>query len=574
MANIKLTGHTWDTSGIYDAEQEKTQAEVNSGLKTAVLQKFPYYSKSEYGTVSTEEMLSFPTTGLLKSVDGTVDASQTVYKTTDFVPLDGVTGIYRTGSTAQFALWTYCFYDENKIFLGSEAETTNYEIVEYDGKQVTWLDLSDYPTAKYIRISWSTTRTYTYWAVSGIPSYIYDVPQIIIGGKNVYNGIETVGDITIDVPNGDNLFNPDFTDGGYIDASNEVVEASNFKYTADYTEVDSIYHSTLYVKLSEQVDPFVFTFVKSNYDYITQIGVDSTSDTITIPANSKYFRVYTRKTFAGTVMISYTDTAYEEYSTAKKVPVSALVGNTGTVLKGKNVVFLGDSIFGNVQIDSGVANKFAELTGADVHNFAFGGTQATLHSGSTAYALAWQKFDGVSVASAIADNDYSDMEDAISSGDASDMPTYFSETVTALGSYDWTKCDYIIADWGTNDWTSGASIADYKSALAEIVSTILTAYPNIIFIETTPFMRFFNVGGTFYNSSVYDYREDGVYLKDFADAAIEELTAQPYSLQVIDCYNIGINDYTRTNFFTSPDWTHHNAKGRVRIATYLANEIA
>ena len=35
MSNIKLTGHTWDTSGIYDAAEGKTQAEVNSGLKTA-----------------------------------------------------------------------------------------------------------------------------------------------------------------------------------------------------------------------------------------------------------------------------------------------------------------------------------------------------------------------------------------------------------------------------------------------------------------------------------------------------------------------------------------------------------
>lgn len=41
MSNIKLSGHTWDTSGIYDAEQEKTQKQVNadvSEVKTAFTQ--------------------------------------------------------------------------------------------------------------------------------------------------------------------------------------------------------------------------------------------------------------------------------------------------------------------------------------------------------------------------------------------------------------------------------------------------------------------------------------------------------------------------------------------------------
>ena len=39
MANIKLDGHTWDTSGVYDAEQAKTQKEINadvSDLKSAI----------------------------------------------------------------------------------------------------------------------------------------------------------------------------------------------------------------------------------------------------------------------------------------------------------------------------------------------------------------------------------------------------------------------------------------------------------------------------------------------------------------------------------------------------------
>lgn len=267
--------------------------------------------------------------------------------------------------------------------------------------------------------------------------------------------------------------------------------------------------------------------------------------------------------------------SFQAYSVFHMIKEDALPkhlpSNQSHILNGKNIVFLGDSIFGNDQSATGVANKFADLTGANVSNFAFGGTRATLHEGSSPYALGWQKFDGISVANSIANGDYDDMEDAIESG-AMSQPAYFATTLAKLKVYDWSKCDYIIADWGTNDWTGGASVNDYKNALKQIVQTILTAYPQIVFIEVTPFIRFFEDGGTFYNSSVYDYRHDGVFLKDFADA-VSILSDQPCNLQVIDCYNIGINDFTRTGFFSNGDWTHHDARGRKRIATYLANKI-
>lgn len=46
MANIKLTGHTWDTSGIYDAEQEKTQKQVNADVSEfqTIIGIIPSYS--------------------------------------------------------------------------------------------------------------------------------------------------------------------------------------------------------------------------------------------------------------------------------------------------------------------------------------------------------------------------------------------------------------------------------------------------------------------------------------------------------------------------------------------------
>lgn len=410
-----------------------------------------------------------------------------------------------------------------------------------------------------------------YSVVSPVP-YFEKVDTIETDITNV----ETVlSDISEETPANANLFKPNYTEGYYIDASNVIQPGANWKYTPEYIRVESSLYSKLYVKLSVTVDTFVFIWVDKDYN---PTGGSSSvpnllSKVIDIPENAYYFRIYTRVGYSGDVMMSYTDTNYVAYDEDHKVDAGSIDGYfaAGNVLNNKNVVFLGDSIFGRNQSESGISNLFHYFTNANVANFAFGGTRATLHPGSTPNALGWQKFDGISIANAIANGDFTDQEAAIAGG-AMGEPAYFSTSLAALEAYDFSDCDYIVAEWGTNDWTGGASINDYKNALRNIVQTILTAYPQIVFILATPFMRFFEDNGNFYNSSVYDYRNDGVYLSDFVDATAV-LSEQPYNLQIVDCYNIGINDYTRTAFFSNNDWTHHDARGRRRIARYLSNNV-
>ena len=381
-----------------------------------------------------------------------------------------------------------------------------------------------------------------------------------------------------------NILNPDDfkRNGYYLNFTDGVTHVSNdyYKMTADKIHTGLI--EKLYVKQTystTSINTFVvycyagdtyLGYVSNNFAYYgSDFAVDvkdGTTDIRIMSNNSD--GILTGEMLC--LSLSELD-EFVAYNPIRKIKEVALPSTHSHILDGKKVVFLGDSIFGNNQSISGVANVFADITGAKVTNFAFGGTQATLHAGSTPYALGWQKFDGISIANAIASGDFTDQESALSGGAMSE-PAYFATSLANLEAYDFSKCDYIIADWGTNDWTSGASIADYKTALQTIVQTILTAYPKIIFIEVTPFIRFFESGGMFYNSSVYDFRNDGIYLNDFADA-VNVLKEQPYNLQVIDCYNIGINDYTRTGFFSNNDWTHHDARGRKRIATFLSNNI-
>ena len=167
-----------NTEAIGDLSDEL--ADQKSALNT----KLPFLEKSAEGSENTETALSFPNVGQLSTVNGAILPSETAYKTTDYIDIDGVTGIYRTGTTIKFALWIYCFYDSEYNYLGYKGSNTytDYTIETYNGKQVTWLDIDDYPSAKYIRITWNISRPYTYWIVKNETIYKYVVPHITVNG--------------------------------------------------------------------------------------------------------------------------------------------------------------------------------------------------------------------------------------------------------------------------------------------------------------------------------------------------------------------------------------------------------
>lgn len=162
-----------------EPKTDDLQSQINS-VDDAIESKLPYIQKTISASETIEKSVSFDTVGLLSMTDGSVISSETAYKTSNFIPLNDIVGVYRTGTTIMFTLWRYAFYDSRKRFLGIVADTTNYSIVSYNGKQVTWLDLSDYPTAAYMRVSWNISRSYTYYAVYHAANY--DIPHILIKG--------------------------------------------------------------------------------------------------------------------------------------------------------------------------------------------------------------------------------------------------------------------------------------------------------------------------------------------------------------------------------------------------------
>lgn len=230
--------------------------------------------------------------------------------------------------------------------------------------------------------------------------------------------------------------------------------------------------------------------------------------------------------------------------------------------KPKTVVFMGDSILGNNQTETGVVNQYATLSGNICYNFAMGGTRAKNHSD------AWAAFDAETICHAIVNKDFSAQEEALVSID--NEPAYFVDTINQLRAFDFNTADFLVINWGTNDWKGGNSPEEYYSALSEFIETMLTAFPNLVIIKMTPTQRFilnaenkYESGNTFVSS--------GITLKEFIET--DKNLTEHYNLQVIDVFNIGINDFNKDHFFSAGDYTHHDVEGRKRLAEILTTKI-
>lgn len=107
------------------------------------------------------------------------------YNTSDFIEYGkDVVGIYRTGTEVKFYLFRYAYYDINKQLLEFKNDTTDYDIVDYDGKRVTWLTNAPEGT-KYVRVCYDTARSmYEYYIVKNV-IVGHDISNLTTDGHNI-----------------------------------------------------------------------------------------------------------------------------------------------------------------------------------------------------------------------------------------------------------------------------------------------------------------------------------------------------------------------------------------------------
>ena len=256
-------------------------------------------------------------------------------------------------------------------------------------------------------------------------------------------------------------------------------------------------------------------------------------------------------------------------------------------LVGKNVAFMGDSIFGLNRTETNVPNTFKKLTGANVANLAFSGTRMVKRAQSTEWGKVFGTFDAENLVDYVVSGDYSELYTALANPSVTDVPSYYADVVADLAAYDFSTCDILVCNWATNDYSIGTSLEAYKAAFKSFAKKLLAAYPNIILVKCTPTQRFFNSISAdghlqekedaerideYYSGDVIAWRgAENPTLDEYAEVDFE--LAKVLNIRVIDLHNIGINYYTRPRYFDGSDTTHQNANGRKLIAETLANEI-
>lgn len=241
-------------------------------------------------------------------------------------------------------------------------------------------------------------------------------------------------------------------------------------------------------------------------------------------------------------------------------------------LKDITIVNLGDSIFGQEVREerNPVSYLLSKYTGATVINCAFGGTRMT-NRGSGVF----DAFDFPSITSAIVAEDFTLQEETLASDNVGDdvIPYQYDRILPNLKAVDWSKVDVVTLNYGTNDYTANVPLETFKSTAIENIGALMSKYPHITFVLITPTWRFwYNADGTYMEDSTTRVN-GGNNLVAFCEA--DEEVSESLNINLINAYNIGINQYNRAYYFPTNelDGTHHAENGRKRLAKYLASQL-
>jgi lysophospholipase L1-like esterase len=285
-----------------------------------------------------------------------------------------------------------------------------------------------------------------------------------------------------------------------------------------------------------------------------------------VPQNTRYIRISVMKKY----IEQYFDYLFVYIVIEKAFPTAVEIPGLITPkskIEGENIVFFGDSIFGMYRDKTSVANRTAEMTGANVYNVGFGGCRMSVHP-TTGYS----EFSMWALADAIYNENWTAQDAAASSG-----ASYFPEQLNILKSIDFNAVDRVVIHYGTNDFTGDRQIdnsdnpLDYSTlcgALRYSLEKLLTKYPHLRIYVSLPTFRYWKNDAEVYPDT--HTNGNGKTLLDFVEAIAD--TAKEYCVPIIDGYHgIGVNKLNVPTFLE--DGTHHNEAGRKRLGYYIASKI-
>ena len=215
-----------------------------------------------------------------------------------------------------------------------------------------------------------------------------------------------------------------------------------------------------------------------------------------------------------------------------------------------DIVFLGDSIFGNVRDETSIPGMTADALGMSFYNGGLGGTMCSPYQSGLNNDRKSSAFSLFYLSEAIRNNEFSFPLSAAPSVSDGDLE-YFDGVVKELSKLDYANSKMIIIEHGLNDFMSGVS-ADvyYESMLCSVENLLKIKSADSIYIL----------------SPVYGKGDPGEYVK--AGKKVADITG----VHFIDMYNKGI--VTKDNLDSSTiDGIHLSKSAREEYAYILSEEI-
>lgn len=381
---------------------------------------------------------------------------------------------------------------------------------------------------------------------------------------------ETVQTISDKYAPGKNLFNKNTAVVGKSIAANGLVDNANYS-TSDYIRAFPL---TEY-KASSTV---TVAFYNKDKVFLSIQSVISTSFFET-PTETHFLRVAFLTPNTNTLQVEYgrVTTPYEPYQD----PADIRHGQTASRLKGKKILFLGDS---NTHINT-FPQKIAERTGAITYNGGFGATRL-LDQVSQDSSYLYNHINGCTIADAIATGDFTYLENYAAQIDATiqnSNPDYLEQLQNIKDAYaDIANLNAIVITYGTNDVNTLQSVLGetdevnrftWGGAINYVIKTISEVHPHIRIYFTSPVFRLNmpnskDSEGNWKNSDEFSI---GTMTLPLMTEKMRDVTKQNH-VPFLDLYNdSGINKYTAKHYLKDPvvDGTHYSLAGEALIANII-----